>query len=137
MIKTSQDFYNYFMMALNFLLAVSQLLIYLINYQNDIFNLDSNELLRLQNPERYTPELTLGFGGCFLIMSIVFYILRTEGNKKQGKEQYKIAIIYIMIGGLMAYLNYWTISTFILLGTTALFGFLGKPERKSSIQQAI
>lgn len=121
------------MMGLNFLLAISQLLIYLINYSNDIFNLDSNEILRLQNPERHSPELTLGFGGFFLVMSIVFYFLRTEGNMKQGKEQYQIAIIYIMIGGLMAFVNYWPISTFILLGITAFFGFLAKPERKGSI----
>ena len=43
------------MMALNFLLAFSQLLIYLINYPNDILQLKNNELFQLQTPERYTP----------------------------------------------------------------------------------
>ncbi|MEQ8475514.1 hypothetical protein, partial [Fulvivirga sp.] len=101
MIKTSQDFYNYFMMALNLLLASSQVLIYLTNYPNDLLEIKNNELFHIQTPEYFISELTLGFGGFFLIMSIVFYVLRTEGNKKQGKEQYQIAFIYIIMGGLM------------------------------------
>lgn len=127
MLRTTQDFYNYVLMTLNFFLVISQVLIYLTNYPNNFLNLDSIELFHLQNPKRYTPELTLGFGGFFLIMSILFAVLRIEGNKNFDKERHQIVFIYLIVGGLMCYLNYFPIGTLILLGLISIFGFLTKP----------
>ena len=127
MIRTSQDFYNYFMMVTNFFLAISQLLVYLTNYPNELLKIESNELFQLHSPERYTTELSLGFAGFFLIMSIVFVVLRTEGNNSLGKDRYGIVGTYIIQTCLMIYIDYFPLGTFLLLGLTTMFGLLAKP----------
>ena len=128
MFRVSQGFFNYLMMGLSFLLAVSQLLIYLTNYPNSFLHLKAIRLFQLQDPERYPLELTLGFGGFFLIMSIVFATLWIEGNKPLDKGQYKIVSVYAGTGGLMIYANYFPLATLILLVLIIAFGFLAKPE---------
>lgn len=130
MIRTSNNFFILFMISLNFLLALSQLMVFFTNYPNEFIQPKSHQLFYLSNSKEFTPELSLGFGGSFLILSIVFLVLKSEGTKDIVSEKYRIAFLHLLMGGLMAYINYFPIATFFLLLLTILFCLFVKPEEQ-------
>lgn len=130
MLTKSVFFYNFSMMLLSFMLAASQGMVYLWNYPNDIdFKLGPHELFELNDPNSFDPELTLGLGGFFLIISIVFAVLIKEGNTPYKSDKNLIAFVYLLQAGLMAYVSYIPIGTSVLLLLTIIFGFVIKPKK--------
>lgn len=130
MIKASINFFIFFMISLNFLLALSQLTVFLTNYPNGFIHPKSHQFFYLSNSKEFSPELSLGFGGYFLILSIVFLVLKSEGTKDIVSKKYQIAFLHILMGGLMAYINYFPIATFFLLLLTILFCLFVKPDEQ-------
>lgn len=129
MFRTSTDFYNYFMSTTSFAIGIIQGLVFAANYPNEFLNLPNLALLKLDNPERFSPELTLGFGGFFIIIGIVYLVLRREGNNPVDADDRKvIPKVFILQLGLMIYANYFPTATFGLIGIATLFGLLAKPE---------
>ncbi len=128
MIKTSNNFFIFLMISLNFLLALSQLTVYLTNYPNEFIHPKSHQLFYLSNSKEFTPELSLGFGGSFLLITVIFLVIKSEGTKDIVSKKYQIAFLHILMGGLMAYINYFPIATFFLLLLTILFCLFVKPE---------
>lgn len=130
MIRTSNNFFIFFMISLNFLLALSQLTVYLTNYPNEFIHPKSHQLFYLSNSKEFTPELSLGFGGSFLLITVIFLVIKSEGTKDIVSKKYQIAFLHILMGGLMAYINYFPIATFSLLLLTILFCLFVKPDEQ-------
>lgn len=129
MIRTSTDFYNYFMAIISIGIGIIQSLIYLTNYPNDFIELQSFDLLVLSNADQFPPELSLSVGGFFVIIGIVYLVLRSEGNKEVDSVDRRIIPKgYIGMIILMFVVNYVPIISIALIAVASIFGIVAKTE---------